>query len=223
MLYGLTVVDNTLLYTKGWIICFLAYLENRYAQVHPAHQTNWPGPDGNFRFSLWTAEQLKNDVQTGRFIFTQINVPVQHYPVLTHIAREGLTLGPVTDQPSLRIARIAWPAIPISMYGDQPWIQPDNWEVTANEVRAALIHMASQRHENFDLIMGFNRACDILGQTGIVINIQEAGAGDGEGANIDAGSTTFDLRRPYLQRAARPARARTTETATNNNNNFFLQ
>ncbi|KAI0979641.1 hypothetical protein GJ496_003091 [Pomphorhynchus laevis] len=179
MLYGLTVVDNTMLYTKGWTICFLAYLENRYAQAHPAHQTNWSGPDGNFRFSLWTAdgtaEQFKNDVQTGRFVFTQTNVPVQHYPILTHIARAGLTLGPVADQPNLRIARIAWPAIPISVYGDQPWVQPDNWDITANE----------------------------------------SGGNDGEDANADAGSAVFDLRRPYLQRIAVPARVRAAETATN--------
>ncbi|KAI0980755.1 hypothetical protein GJ496_001437 [Pomphorhynchus laevis] len=197
MLYGLTVVDNTMLYTKGWIICFLAFLKNLYSQAHPAHQINWPGPDGNFRFALWTAdgtaEQFRNYVQTGRFIFTQINVPVQHYPILTHIARAGLTLGPVADQPCLRLSRIAWPAIPISVYGDQPWIQPDQWDVTANEIRAALIHMASQRHENLDLIMGFTRACNILGQTGIVINTQVAGGGD----------------------VARPVRARVAESAAN--------
>ncbi|KAI0980757.1 hypothetical protein GJ496_001439 [Pomphorhynchus laevis] len=219
MLYGLTVVDNTMLYTKGWIICFLAFLKNLYSQAHPAHQINWPGPDGNFRFALWTAdgtaEQFRNYVQTGRFIFTQINVPVQHYPILTYIARAGLTLGPVADQPCLRLSRIAWPAIPISVYGDQPWIQPDHWDVTANEIRAALIHMASQRHENLDLIMGFTRACNILGQTGIVINTQVAGGGDGENANSEAGNNTFDLRSTYLQRVARPVRARVAESAAN--------
>ncbi|KAI0980958.1 hypothetical protein GJ496_003492 [Pomphorhynchus laevis] len=40
MLYGLTVVDNSMLYTKGWVICFLAYLEYQYQQAHPAHQVN---------------------------------------------------------------------------------------------------------------------------------------------------------------------------------------
>ncbi|KAI0981715.1 hypothetical protein GJ496_005102 [Pomphorhynchus laevis] len=75
--------------------------------------------------------------------------------------------------------------------------------------------MASQRHENLDLIMGFTRACNILGQTGIVINTQVAGGGDGENANTEVGSTLFDLRRPYLQRAARPVQTRVTESATN--------
>ncbi|KAI0981943.1 hypothetical protein GJ496_009781 [Pomphorhynchus laevis] len=182
MLYGLTVVDNTMLYTKRMDV---------------------------------TAEQFKNDIQTGRFVFTQINVPMQHYPILTHIARAGLTLGPVADQPCLRLSRIAWPAIPVSIYGDQPWVQPDYWNVTANEVRAALIHMASQRHENLDLLMGFTLAYSILRQTGIIINTQVAGAGDGENVDLENGNNSYDLRRPYLQRVAATVRPRKTEVATN--------
>ncbi|KAI0979203.1 hypothetical protein GJ496_009770 [Pomphorhynchus laevis] len=75
--------------------------------------------------------------------------------------------------------------------------------------------MASQRHENLDLLMGFTLAYSILGQTGIIINTQVAGAGDGENVDLENGNNSYDLRRPYLQRVAAPVRPRKTEVATN--------
>ncbi|KAI0980560.1 hypothetical protein GJ496_006380 [Pomphorhynchus laevis] len=141
MLDSILVCDNTALYAKGWLLTFAAYSEDRYRRDNEGHQTRWRAADNNFNSRIWEADDLVNilreDIRRNNFVF------------------------------HAKLGRINWPFKRISVYGDDRRDVPQYIAFDASEMKGLLIKMARSRYETLYLMLGYIRACNILGQTGI--------------------------------------------------------